>query len=67
MEFLEKFKIAKVPTREILINLAKTSLRTKLAPELADIFTEIVTDAVLSIAKGDRIDLNMIEIMAMKH
>ena len=50
--------------------MAKTSLATKLSAEMADILTDIVVDAVLTIAKGSPdqlVDLHMIEIMEMQH
>lgn len=54
--------------RELLCSVARTSLRTKLDQKLADQLTEIVTDAVLTIAQPGRpIDLHMIEIMHMLH
>merc|ERR1719238_1732002 len=55
------------------IELAKTHLLKyidgiKVAKELADLFTEIVVDAVLCVQKeGEIIDLHMIEIMHMQH
>lgn len=56
--------------RELLVQVAKTSLATKLSGEMADILTDIVVDAVLTIAKGNPdqlVDLHMIEIMEMQH
>ena len=56
--------------RELLVQVAKTSLSTKLSGEMADILTDIVVDAVLTIAKGSPdqlVDLHMIEIMEMQH
>nr|CCA15232.1 unnamed protein product putative [Albugo laibachii Nc14] len=54
--------------REMLCSVAKTSLRTKLDAKLADQMTEIVTDAVLTIASPNRpVDLHMIEILHMQH
>lgn len=66
LEFLEecKQKVEKVD-RELLLNVARTSLRTKLSQKLADQMTEIVTDAVLTIKKDDKIDLHMVEIQHM--
>ncbi|RLN68831.1 hypothetical protein BBJ28_00002713 [Nothophytophthora sp. Chile5] len=56
--------------RELLCSVARTSLRTKLDQKvrcLADQLTEIITDAVLTIATPDRpIDLHMIEIMHVR-
>jgi len=51
--------------REFLLNVARSSLRTKLPEKLADQLTEIVTDAVLTVKKDNNIDLHMVEIMHM--
>lgn len=70
LSFLDEFRVAHDFTddREALINVARTSLRTKLRPELADHLTEIVTDAILCIRKpGKPIDLHMVERMHMVH
>lgn len=69
LRVLEEFKIAKEIDRELLINVARTSLSTKLIPEMAEKLTEIVTDAVLAINQDNSkpIDLHMIEIMHMPH
>lgn len=71
LAFLEKFKVEKPDIgsdREMLISVAKTALRTKLRPELADQLTEIVTDAILCIRQeGKPIDLHMVERMHMIH
>ncbi|CAF0829512.1 unnamed protein product [Didymodactylos carnosus] len=54
--------------REILVQIARTSLRTKLTLENADLLTEIVVDALLTLHEdGKPIDLNMVEIMEMMH
>ncbi|KAK6455305.1 cytoplasmic chaperonin of the Cct ring complex [Scheffersomyces xylosifermentans] len=55
--------------REFLLQIARTSLATKVTAELTDVLTPIVTDAVLSV-KGEEdrgIDLHMIEIMTMQN
>uniref|UniRef100_A0A8C2TDN1 Chaperonin containing TCP1 subunit 6B n=3 Tax=Coturnix japonica TaxID=93934 RepID=A0A8C2TDN1_COTJA len=68
LEVLEKVKVSKEMDRETLIDVAKTSLRTKVHTELADILTEAVVDSVLAVRKpGEPIDLHMVEIMEMKH
>merc|ERR1711998_616650 len=68
IDFLDKFKMEKVVDRELLINVARTALRTKVHTELADILTEIVVDAVLMIRiEGVPLDLHMVEIQTMKH
>ena len=65
LEFLETFKVKKEITKELLMEVAKTSLMTKIHPDLANPLTEIIVDAVLTIKKDDRIDLHMVEIMHM--
>lgn len=96
VKFLESFKVEQTGDldRELLCSVARTSIRTKLIPEvracrwrrvganapvtcrtpaaagpqLADKFTEIVTDAVLCIRRpGKPIDLHMVEKMHMVH
>jgi T-complex protein 1 subunit zeta len=54
--------------REVLCSVARTSLHTKLLPEMADQLTEIVTDAVLLVRRdGAPVDLHMVERMHMLH
>ena len=54
--------------RETLVNIARTSLRTKVREELADSLTEAVVDSVLAVSfPGVPIDLHMVEIMKMQH
>ena len=68
LAFLEKFKIPKPEvTKELLMEIAKASLNTKIHPNLANPLTEIIVDAVQTIRKEDRIDLHMVEIMHMQH
>ncbi|KAI9911901.1 hypothetical protein PsorP6_009020 [Peronosclerospora sorghi] len=71
LRVLDSLKITRddiLKDRELLCSVARTSLRTKLDPKLADQLTEIITDAVLTIAVPNRpIDLHMIEIMHMMH
>lgn len=62
LQFLETFK-DKIETtdREVLLCVARTSLRTKLYQDLADQLTDIVVDAVLTIRKEDEpLDLYMV-------
>ena len=66
LAFLEKFKIEKPDvTRELLMDVARCSLNTKIHPNLAGPLTDIIVDSVLTIKKDDRIDLFMVEIMHM--
>ncbi|KAK8796856.1 hypothetical protein WA538_004398 [Blastocystis sp. DL] len=52
--------------RELLYNVARTSLRTKLPEDLADHLTSMVTDAVLTVKRpGKPLDVLMIEQMEM--
>ncbi|XP_072272135.1 T-complex protein 1 subunit zeta [Pyxicephalus adspersus] len=68
LKVLEEVKVSKEMDRETLINVARTSLRTKVHAELADILTEAVVDSVLAIRQeNEPIDLYMVEIMEMKH
>jgi T-complex protein 1 subunit zeta len=69
LEFLEEFKVPLATvTREMLVQVARTSLRTKLHFELADHLTEIIVDAVNVVrVPGQQIDLHMVEIMHMMH
>ncbi|KAF6028449.1 CCT6A [Bugula neritina] len=68
LEVLNNMMINQVPDRDTLINVARTSLRTKLHQDLADAVTEHVVDAVLAIQKdGEPIDLHMVEIQQMQH
>ncbi|XP_072044633.1 T-complex protein 1 subunit zeta-like [Amphiura filiformis] len=68
LEVLDNIKGSKDIDRDILINVAQTSLRTKVHSDLADLLTEVVVDAVLAIRKPEeKIDLHMVEIMQMQH
>lgn len=71
LAFLDTFRVAKPEAwrdRELLCNVARTSLRTKVQPDIADQLTEIVTDAVLIVRReGEPVDLHMIERMHMVH
>ncbi|XP_006832380.1 PREDICTED: T-complex protein 1 subunit zeta-2 isoform X2 [Chrysochloris asiatica] len=68
LEVLEEVKVKKEMKREILLDVARTSLRTKVHVELADMLTEAVVDSVLAVRRpGYPIDLFMVEIMEMKH
>lgn len=67
LQFLDEFKETKPDfDREFLLQVARTSLSTKINPELTSILTPIVTDAVLTVRNNDSIDLHMIEIMSMQ-
>ncbi|KAF7722304.1 T-complex protein 1 subunit zeta [Apophysomyces ossiformis] len=69
LKFLESFKTEKPEIdRELLVSVARTSLRTKVHRALADTLTEAVVDAVLAVHReGEPIDLHMVEIMKMQH
>lgn len=52
LEALEKEKVAiQLKDREILLDIARTSLRTKVHQQLADLLTEACVDAVLTICE----------------
>ncbi|XP_015593062.1 T-complex protein 1 subunit zeta [Cephus cinctus] len=68
IEVLDSLKIPIEPTKEGLLDVAKTSLRTKVHPSLADKLTDVCVEAILTIKQGDQqIDLHMVELMEMQH
>jgi len=68
LEVLEEIKVESKLDRDTLVNVARTSLRTKVPKELADHLTEIVVDAVLAIRhEKEPIDLHMVEVQEMTH
>lgn len=73
LRFLEEFKQEKEATRDLLVNVARTSLNTKIHPDLANPLCDILVDAVQTIAaprpgiEQGQIDLHMVEIMHMQH
>lgn len=69
LAFLDEFATpVDAEDKDMLKNLARTALATKLPPHLADMMTEACVDAVLCIRQPDSpIDLHMIEIMHMRH
>jgi len=73
LQFLEEFKIAApmkdgIVDAETLTTTARTSLRTKVHPELADHLTGIVVKAIQCIMRpNEPLDLHMVEIMHMRH
>jgi len=69
-KYLETFKQKRdnILDHEFLVNVARSSLRTKVHQKLADKLADIAVDAVLTIHKDSQpLDLFMIEIMAMQH
>lgn len=68
LAFLEKFKVPKEEvSKELLMEVAKASLMTKVHPNIANPLTEILVEAVNTIRRDDKIDLHMIEVMHMQH
>lgn len=69
LEILDKVKIPiEVTDRDSLTKVARTCLRTKVKPRIADKLTEICVDAVNIIKReGQSLDLHMVEIMEMNH
>lgn len=68
LEILDKIKLPIEINRENLIDVCRTSLRTKVHQKLADVLTEVCVDAVLAIRQPDQpVDLHMVEIMEMQH
>ena len=59
---------AKNPPRELLQSVARTALRTKLQPKIADLMTGAVVDAVLTVRDEDdegslAVDLHMLSLI----
>ena len=68
VQVLEEVKVTCDMDREMLVHVARTSLRTKLSQKVADVLTEVVVDAVLAVQReGEPIDLHMVEVMEMMH
>lgn len=68
LEILESMKIPIEVKRENLLDIAHTSLKTKVHQNLADVLTNACVDAVLAIrTEGKPVDLHMVELMEMKH
>uniref|UniRef100_A0A7S3I7L4 Chaperonin n=2 Tax=Choreotrichia TaxID=141411 RepID=A0A7S3I7L4_9SPIT len=69
LDYVDKVRIKKdCLNRDLLMQVAQASLRTKMHTELADMFTDICVDAVLCIRRPEEpLDLHMVEIMHMQH
>lgn len=68
LEILDSIKIPIEGKKENLMEIARTSLRTKIHATVADKLSEICVEAVLAIKNGDQdIDLHMVELMEMQH
>ncbi|KAF2896284.1 hypothetical protein ILUMI_09891 [Ignelater luminosus] len=68
LEILDKIKIPIEINRQNLLDVARTSLRTKVHERLADVLTDVCVDAVLAIRQeGKPVDLHMVELMEMQH
>lgn len=67
-EILETMKYPIEINKKNLVEVARTSLRTKIHADLTTILTDVCVDSVLAIRQGDKpVDLHMIEIMEMQH
>ncbi|XP_034235831.1 T-complex protein 1 subunit zeta [Thrips palmi] len=68
VEVLDSMKIPTEAKRESLIDVAKTSLATKVHPKLAAVLAGVCVDAILAIRQDKKpVDLHMIEMMEMQH
>ncbi|OBA20606.1 T-complex protein 1 zeta subunit [Metschnikowia bicuspidata var. bicuspidata NRRL YB-4993] len=70
LRHLDEFKTRPLSyDREFLLQVARTSVATKVTAELTDVLAPIVTDGVLSVQGEDSksLDLHMVEIMTMQH
>merc|ERR1712223_850607 len=63
-----KIDITEEEKKNILVQIAQTSLNTKVHPKIADSLTTICVDSLLAIQiKDTPIDLHMVELMEMQH
>jgi T-complex protein 1 subunit zeta len=68
IEYLDEMKVPVEINRKTLIDVARTSLRTKVNTQLADVLTDVCVDAILTIYEKDKpVDLHMVELMEMQH
>jgi len=69
LSFLDSFRIDKPEvSRDLLVEVARTSLNTKIHAALANPLTDVIVDAVRCIQQEDKpIDLHMVELMHMQH
>lgn len=72
LKFLDEYKVDRNEEqvdREFLLQVARSSLSTKVGIELTEVLTPIVTDAVLNVwnKEKDSLDLYMVELMQMQH
>lgn len=71
LKYLDTYKVTlddPMKEREKLVCVARTSLRTKIQPKIADPMAEVMVDAVRTIKMPEKdLDLNMIEIMHMRN
>lgn len=68
LEQLKQFKHTPTIDTALLQQVARTSLRSKLHPELANQLVEIVVEAIQIIhQEGKQIDLHMVEVIHMPH
>jgi len=68
MKILDGMKRPIGAERKDLLEVARTSLRTKVHQNLADHLADVCVDAMLTIRSGDApIDLHMVEMMEMMH
>ncbi|XP_029041239.1 T-complex protein 1 subunit zeta [Osmia bicornis bicornis] len=67
LEILDSLKISLEPEKGLL-DVARTSLKTKIHPKIAEKLAEICVEAVLAIRQDNKeIDLHMVELMEMQH
>jgi T-complex protein 1 subunit zeta len=68
LEVLDEIKVPGANDRAKLLEVAQTSLRTKLRADLADHLTECLVDAIECIrVEGEPLNLHMVEIQEMQH
>ena len=67
-EVLDQMKLDAPINRDTLIQVAGTSLSTKVYSEVASLLTDVCVDSVLAIKKDNEpLNLHMVEVMEMQH
>lgn len=68
LEVLEQMRLSQPINRDTLLQVARTSLSTKVYHDLAEQLAEACVDAVLAVKKeNEQVNLHMVEIMEMQH
>lgn len=68
LEVLEEMKIPVQVNSEGLLNVARTSLQTKVHADMTNLLANVCVDSILAIYQENKpVDLHMVELMEMQH